>query len=423
MLKNDFLTTFGASLFIQVCTVLQGVVIARLLGPEGRGEFAAIILWPNVFASIGLLGCHIALAKQAAKTSDHAPLFRTALLSSFFTSTVCSIACYFSIPLLMPRVGESLVELARVFVLFIPLNHFAVNIKALDQGGGNFKIFNLTRIVIYPFYLFLIFLLWYYDQDNVATILIALLLANGIVVCLRLALWMRKVSVFGNIFSLVKTLTESARFGLAGIAEAIYSQADKALMLALLGTESLGYYSVALSASLAVGSITNSAGMVIFTRSAQADVGEGFGKVTKVFRIAFFLWVVLGILLAMVMGILLPLVYGSDYNPAVIPARLLIIGSAFMGLSGLLEQSLRGQGRAFIGLIGKLAGMCVMAGCGVYLAADYGVAGVCVAFVLGQMLSLAVIIWKNNQHYGIPFSVIHYFSVDFRELWKVLLQR
>jgi hypothetical protein len=56
--------TFGASVIIQAFTVVQGIIIARLLGPIGRGEYATVILWPNVFAAIGIFGTNVALASE-----------------------------------------------------------------------------------------------------------------------------------------------------------------------------------------------------------------------------------------------------------------------------------------------------------------------------------------------------------------------
>ena len=43
--------SLAASVGIQAVNVFTGILLARGLGPEGRGEFAAVILWPTVLAS------------------------------------------------------------------------------------------------------------------------------------------------------------------------------------------------------------------------------------------------------------------------------------------------------------------------------------------------------------------------------------
>ncbi len=46
------------------------MVLARMLGPEGRGQFAAILLWPSIFAALGLMGVNMALARRAGAGED-----------------------------------------------------------------------------------------------------------------------------------------------------------------------------------------------------------------------------------------------------------------------------------------------------------------------------------------------------------------
>lgn len=62
--------TFATCVLIQGLTVVQGIIIARLLGPVGRGEYAAVILWPSVFAAIGIFGTNVALARAVARRSS-----------------------------------------------------------------------------------------------------------------------------------------------------------------------------------------------------------------------------------------------------------------------------------------------------------------------------------------------------------------
>src|SRR5437868_7402069 len=54
---RDFAGTAGTNVSIAVLSSVAGILAARLLGPEGRGELAAAIVWAGmigVFASTGL---------------------------------------------------------------------------------------------------------------------------------------------------------------------------------------------------------------------------------------------------------------------------------------------------------------------------------------------------------------------------------
>jgi O-antigen/teichoic acid export membrane protein len=73
--------TFLTNLAIQGCNVITGVLTARILQPEGRGELAAIILWPSILAGLGILGTNWALTREvAAHPEKEADLARTAVV-------------------------------------------------------------------------------------------------------------------------------------------------------------------------------------------------------------------------------------------------------------------------------------------------------------------------------------------------------
>jgi len=413
---GTFVGTFGTNLFIQACQILQGVMVARMLGPNGRGEYAAVILWPTLFAGFGVNGIVFALGRISAVIDDYASLIRSGMVLAFLTSIVSMVACYIAVPWILPESESHLITLTRIFILVIPLNRWILNLNAIDQGCGNFKQFNLIRSIINPVYVLLLVMLWILGMNRVYWCVIALLAGNLAAVVVWLILHLPKYSFFGELYPLKKIVVTSIPFGLAGIFQSLYLQIDKALMLWLLGTRELGFYTVALSASAVVGSITLSSGMVSFTMAAQADTGEGFEKLAKTFRISLLLWIFLGGLLAVVMPFVLPLVYGGEFTDAVVPAQWLIIGSALAGLANMLEQAMRGQGKAFIGLEGRAAGLLIMILLAIPLAKSAGIYGVCIAYAVGQLTCLLVIISRTSKHYGIHtitayfprFDDIHY---------------
>src|SRR4029079_13570219 len=67
---REYVSTFGTNIAIQLCTIMQGILLARLLGPTGRGQFAAATLWPTIFAGVGGLGLTVALARRSARMQD-----------------------------------------------------------------------------------------------------------------------------------------------------------------------------------------------------------------------------------------------------------------------------------------------------------------------------------------------------------------
>ncbi|MHC4264373.1 MAG: lipopolysaccharide biosynthesis protein [Planctomycetota bacterium] len=400
---RDFAGTFSTSLVIQACTVLQGIIVARLLGPVGKGELAAIILWPTMFAAFGVAGIYIALGKISAKVDEYDSIVRSAILLAIITSAISSIVCYISIPWLIPEGESHLIPLARLFIIVIPLNRLIRNLIAVDQGCANFKHFNLIRATTNPVYIAILLCFWVVGIRSVGWFIIGLLVGHLAAVLLWVAIKVKRQNnlFVGKLFPILKILKQSITFSLAGVFQLLYLHVDKILMLWLLGTRNLGLYTVALSASAVMGSITSSAGMVSFTIAAQNDEGKGFEQLAKTFRISVLLWMIFGGILAAIMSLALPLVFGHDFAEAINPARMLIIGSAFAGLANMLEQAVRGQGKAFIGLEGRLAGLILMTISGIVLAKTLGLAGICLAYIIGQFACLAVLMWRTNHHYSV----------------------
>src|SRR5438128_20610 len=64
--------TMLTNLSIAGLSVVSGVIAARLLGPTGRGELAAIQTWPTLLATLSMHGIADALAYFSAREPDRA---------------------------------------------------------------------------------------------------------------------------------------------------------------------------------------------------------------------------------------------------------------------------------------------------------------------------------------------------------------
>jgi len=148
--SREFASTLITNVVIQACTVVQGILVARLLGPAGRGQFAAAILWPGLFAAMGGMGVSVALARRAGRAHDLARVIRTGLLLTLLTGTGVAVLCAAAIPWLLPGNDTVLRNAAYVFVPFIIFNQVSLAMIAIDQGAGWFAQMNWTRLIVNP---------------------------------------------------------------------------------------------------------------------------------------------------------------------------------------------------------------------------------------------------------------------------------
>src|SRR6266496_1070884 len=93
--SREFASTLITNVVIQACTIVQGILVARLLGPVGRGQIAAAILCTGLFLTL-------------------------------VTGTVVAALCAAAIPWLLPGSDTVVRNAAYLFVPFILFNQIAL---------------------------------------------------------------------------------------------------------------------------------------------------------------------------------------------------------------------------------------------------------------------------------------------------------
>ncbi len=398
-LKYAYIGTFATSLFIQGCTVLQGILLARLLGPIGRGELAMIILWPNIFAAIGIFGVHMAVARFAGQGLSVDGLVKTATKAALVTGALSVMTCGMLLPALLPVTNHNLLPAAYLFLLFIPINHLGLNLQGIDHGMGNFRWLNVTRGLIYPIFFGGVAICWWFATDKVYWVVAALLVANSSVVLLRLMAKRKSYCRPGQGVGAGPLLKESRPFVVANLISILYMQMDKALLVWLLAPEEIGWYVAAFAAAGSVNVLNSALGIVQFSAAAQAELGCGFAALAMVLRRGCLLSLSGGVVLVVLLPWLLPLVYGKAFLPATAIAYLLLPGLILAGLGEIINQALRGQGQPVAGVISKVFGLVAMGVVGVVLAKYWGGRGIACGYLVGELVAFSGLLLVAVRYY------------------------
>lgn len=395
---RSYVSTFATNIFIQGCTVLQGIVLARMLGPSGRGEYAAAILWPSIFAGLGIVGVNMAIARRAGKSSDPESLVKMAIGAAVITGGITTVLCGILLPYLIPTTLHHALPAAYLFMLFIPLNHVVLNLLGIDQGAGDFQSFNLVRAVLYPVFLVGLIICWFWADDKVFWVVATLLVANVTPLVVRLCRRSGQ-SRSTESFSIDGILHESFPFFGASVMSLLYQQCDKTLLVWLLSPQEIGYYVVAFSAGTVLNSMNQAIGTITFTSAANRQPGTGFPVVAQLLRRGALLSVIGALLLACALPFLLPLVYGASFERAVPVAILLLPGVTLASLADILNQDLRGQGQPIAGVASRVFGVVAIAGVGWSLSSHYGATGIAWGFMAGETISFAGLLFVALRFY------------------------
>lgn len=382
------LGTVLTSVGIQFLTLISGVLVARILQPEGRGVLAAVQLWPAIFAALAWLGVNYSLAVRVAKRPEAIlPLARTAVALAILTSTVFIAAGWQILPWLLPANQHSILHLTRVYLLlFLPANVLLAYLQALDQGAGLLGSFNAVRHFISIIYLLIILCFWVTGVQKVAWFAGALIAANLCTVLFRLhhTGWACLVPDFTRT-RLGSVVKEGAPFLASSAVYLAKNNIERLLLLFLLGTTQLGLYVVGFTASGLHTTLTKSVNFLILSRSGALGNERAAHDTARIFRVMSLVSAVLSIGVMIILPILIPLIFGKSYYPAVVPAMVLVLAQYLSGQGAILDEGLRAQSKPAVGLVASVVSMSVFAVGAYMLTRQQGLLGVALASVGSQI--------------------------------------
>ena len=383
-----------------VVGLVSGVVAARALGVDGRGQLAAVILWPAVLASVGELGLPTAFVYlSASQRRTTRELARGILPLVVLQSLVLYLVGF---PLILTVLGSYSTYVRGsalgFLVVYAPLYLLVRYLIALNQGEGRMGVFNLARVLIPSAY---------------AALLVALLLLG--VVGVRVFAGAYGVSwVVAATFILlasssdIRSGTLRPRVDLA-MAKSAWSvgyrtyfgslgpvdnlQLDVLLTTALLGASEAGLYFVATSATALVRTWGTTLGALSLPRVAAAGTRqEALAAMSLFVRGTIVLSGMFALVLFVFAGPLLRLVYGEAYVPAAVLIRILAVGMLAASVRYVLGDGLRGLGRhtraTQAEMLGWLAGGLAL----LVLLPQWGIKGVAVAVSVSYVTTLVVVL-------------------------------
>ncbi len=402
---RHFLETYATSIMLHGCTLAQSVILARVLGAEGRGVYAAIILWPTILANIGNLGIGLATTRAAAASLDDVgPVARTGVLLSLLLSIVTTGIGLVILPLLIPEADSDITGLAQIYlILFVPAFILSANIAGVDQGRGHFRRLNFFRLLQSPVFVSLLVVLLVLARTDMVYCLWALVASFWVTTLGRFVLLVRELPLFGPISSPIKLLRQGIPYAVVNIIGQFIHRGDRILLLWLLTERDLGLYVVAFSAASVLAHLPKSMGFVTLTIAAQEKPREGFARIAQIFRGAVIISVAVGIVLAVAVYLLLPVVYGQDFADARLIGVILAGGIIVHGLASVLGQSMRGQGKPMVGIFPNLAALTVMVLVAFALSRPLGVIGVAMGFAVAQTVRTCGWLLLTVRYYNSAF--------------------
>jgi enterobacterial common antigen flippase len=352
------LQTLMARLFIIAINVATGVITARSLGANGRGELAAMTLWPQFLAYTLTLGLPSAVIYNFKRHPEaESSLFSATLLLSSGLGVVASLVGVVFMPQWLSQYSPMVIQIAQGFMVTAPLALWSLTLTAMLEARGEFAIANHTRYLLPLSTLLLLAGLaafrWLTPlSGGLAYILPSIPVTLYLVYCL----WRRLHPTWQAIGqSCHRLLSYGIRSYGVDLMGTLSQQIGQVLVVGLLSPTSMGMYTVALSLSRMLNVFQSSIVTVLLPKAAARPIPEVIALTGRAARVSMTFTLMIAGAVMLLGPFLLHLLYGNEFIGAVQVLRILVIEVVLSSTVWVLAQAFMAAGRP--GIVTLLQGV------------------------------------------------------------------
>jgi O-antigen/teichoic acid export membrane protein len=343
-------STFLVQILCLFLSIANAAIIARWLGPEGKGTLALILLVPGMLALFLSGGIGVANVYFAGSRRLDVPSLTANSVGFAFVATILGIGVVGGLLItgwletLVPGVPIWLVIIA---MLGLPAGLLGGYFSTILQGLQHIVTVNLVNLAKAALTLVLTILLVIGFQLSLLGALVASLGAGAATVMVTVALLRREGATFTPLWDL-SIMRPTFSFGLRGhignMLQFFNYRLDVFIVNYFLGPASVGIYIVSVMVTELLWYLPNAVGFVIFPKAA-ATRPEALNAFTpRVFRITLGLTALGALGLAVIGKPLIQVIFSSAFISAYVPMLVLLPGVVLLGGAKVLTNEIAGRG-------------------------------------------------------------------------------
>ncbi len=376
------LLTWGANVGAAFFSLGSILIVARILGPDGRGRVALLTAIGLLTANLATLGVQEANANLAAATpATRRSLASNSVLLAFLFGTLAAGIVVVLVAVFPDVAGDSSRGLLWVTLGFVPVMILGIFLLYLVQADYGFRVTN-TASLIAPVVGF--------TGNAVFASLGVLSVANAVgawlagqaigTAILAWYVW-RRLAGFGRLDLALARL--SVGFGLRAYVGRVMQlgnyRLDQWLLGAIGGTRQLGLYSVAVAWAEALWYLPTALAAVQRPDLVRADRREAGGRAARIFRGTTLVTAASALAMIVLAPALCTTVFGESFSDSVEQLRVLVLGAFGMVAVKLLGNALVARGRPMLQSICLGAGFVCTVVLDVLLIPPFGGLGAAIA--------------------------------------------
>jgi O-antigen/teichoic acid export membrane protein len=358
--KSGVLSASMGMLFTQFsmfgCQFISGIILARILQPTGRGQYAILILIPTCTQLLGNLALGIPIGFFSAKDPSKAPtLNANSVYASFFLTVIYSSILLSLYHFRLLGNFEDLLHLEHIilictaifFMLFVSYS------QSLFLGTNYIPAKNTLRILEPVTFILFLVILAISGHLNVWTAFSAWVStrAVGFMFSLFFLIRLKFFSLKPDLKLFIKSITMSLQGIPAEIAGFIVLQSDIFMLRYFVGDKATGIYGIAASLSFILMAVPQSVGLAMFPNIIKSEHLEGLDGTDKTImtcRITIIISLFISLLAICLAPFIIEFLYGESFKESVYPFLLLAVAVLFAGFTHVLNAQIYARGKMIL---------------------------------------------------------------------------
>jgi O-antigen/teichoic acid export membrane protein len=376
--------TLLARFLIIFVNVATGTITARILGPSGRGEQAAMTIWPQFFAYSLSLGLPSALLYTLKKyPTERSKSFSAAVVMGAVLSAFAAVIGVFTIPMLLKKYSPDIVHLSQGLMLAVPIVMFTEILRAAMEASDEFAIANKIRYIPPLSTLVMLVGLALSGKLTPFTAVLSYWLPG-----VPILIWMIACARRFFVIRLERVRRSTKRllhYGLRAygidLITTLSGQIQQVLAVSLLVPASMGLYAIAFSLCQLLYVVQSSFVTVLFPKAAARPTEEVVQMTGRAARIGGFLAVLMAAFMMLFAPLVLNILYGKEYLAAIPVFRILAIETVLGGTAVILSQAFMALDRPGIVTIIQSSGLALGIPLILWLTPIFGLSGLGLALL------------------------------------------
>jgi len=394
--RRNLIYTVGAGLLIQLMLVVTGPFLSRLLGPAGRGDLAALMIWPTVLIQIGGLGIPAAVTYFLSRGTDRRETIGLGLrFAGVQAVALILLQCLVVAAVFASRSAE-VHEAALISIAVIPGMLAREYGLAILQARGSLAWYSILQVLPIALYVVAVVVLFVTSAGLVAVV-IAWVGTTASIGLATFAFAVTRIDALGPAGSERSPRgREMLSYGLRGILSANSAtdivRPDQIALALFLPSRALGLYVVALAITNLPYFIAKAIGIAAFPAVAR----ESDPAVAR--RVGWrYLWAMIGsaglivCVLFATASFLIPFFFGHEFNESVELSYILLTGAFFTAVRRVGAECMRGRGQPGAGTTAEIAAVVWLLASLAVLLPTVGVTGAAIGLASSQLTSFLVL--------------------------------